>query len=54
MTSGMSLPIIGRLLGHQHQATTQRYAHLGDDPVHQAGAAIAEAIAAEMQGGSAT
>jgi integrase len=41
---GLSLPIIGRLLGHTQAATTQRYAHLMDDPlraaVERAGAVI--------------
>lgn len=35
-SSGMSLPIIGQLLGHTQQATTQRYAHLYDDPLREA------------------
>jgi integrase len=41
---GLSLPIIGALLGHTQVATTQRYAHLMDDPLRaateRAGAAI--------------
>lgn len=32
-SSGHSLPIIGRLLGHTQAATTQRYSHLQDDPL---------------------
>lgn len=43
-----SLPMIGRLLGHNHQNTTALYAHLADDPVDDLnatiGATIAEAI----------
>ena len=35
-SSGHSLPIIGRLLGHSQAATTQRYAHLTDDPLRKA------------------
>jgi len=31
-TLGLSLPILGKLLGHQQAATTQRYAHLAPDP----------------------
>jgi integrase len=50
-SSGMSLPIIGRLLGHQHPSTTQRYAHLGDDPVHRAGDTIAQVIATALEEG---
>lgn len=33
---GMSLPMIGALLGHTQQATTQRYAHLFQDPLREA------------------
>ena len=43
---GLSLPIIGRLLGHTQQRTTQRYAHLGDDPLREA----AERIGAVISG----
>jgi integrase len=35
-SSGLSLPIIGKLLGHSQAATTQRYAHLLDDPLRTA------------------
>jgi integrase len=34
--SGHSLPIIGKMLGHSSTATTQRYAHLLDDPLRAA------------------
>lgn len=37
---GMSLPMIGRLLGHTQAATTARYAHLHIQPVHDAAGAI--------------
>ena len=33
---GLSLPIIGQLLGHTQAATTARYAHLMDDPLRAA------------------
>ncbi len=33
---GLSLQIIGRLLGHTQARTTQRYAHLADDPLRDA------------------
>jgi len=46
--AGLSLPIIGALLGHTQAQTTQRYAHLAADPLKQAaelvGARIAEAM----------
>ena len=48
--AGLSLPIIGKLLGHTQAATTQRYAHLAADPVRQAADRISEEIAAAMSG----
>ncbi len=33
---GLSLQIIGRLLGHTQARTTQRYSHLADDPLREA------------------
>jgi integrase len=42
---GLSLPIIGRLLGHTQQRTTQRYAHLADDPLREATEKIGTVIA---------
>ena len=36
VSSGMSLAIVGRLLGHTNPMTTQRYAHLADDPLRAA------------------
>ena len=48
---GMSLPIIGALLGHKETATTARYAHLSDDPLRSAanviGSKIADALDAD-------
>jgi integrase len=51
-SSGMGLPIIGKMLGHTQAATTHRYAHLASDPVKAAAAAVAGKIAAAMSGGS--
>jgi integrase len=42
---GLSLQIIGRLLGHTQARTTQRYAHLADDPLKEAAAKIGAVIA---------
>ncbi|WP_417491017.1 tyrosine-type recombinase/integrase [Maricaulis sp.] len=50
---GLSLPIIGKLLGHSQAATTQRYAHLADDPVARAADQVGNAVAAAMAGGGA-
>lgn len=36
VAEGMSLPLIGRLLGHTQAATTHRYAHLALDPLRAA------------------
>jgi integrase len=33
VSSGLSLPIIGALLGHSQPQTTARYSHLADDPL---------------------
>jgi integrase len=51
-SSGMGLPIIGKMLGHTQAATTARYAHLASDPVKAAAATVAGKIAAAMAGGS--
>jgi integrase len=47
---GNSLPIIGALLGHRDTKTTQRYAHLADDPLKAAAEAISEIEAPSMEG----
>lgn len=44
VASGMSLPMIGKLLGHTQPQTTARYAHLADDPMRQAANSIASKI----------
>ncbi len=49
---GLSLPMIGKLLGHTQAVTTARYAHLADDPLRAANEAIGEKIAAAMKGES--
>lgn len=45
---GLGLPIIGKILGHTQAATTQRYAHLANDPVRQAVETIGATISAAM------
>lgn len=50
VAGGFSLPVIGALLGHTQAATTQRYAHLADDPLKHATDAIGARIAAAMEG----
>ena len=46
VSSGMSLPIVGRLLGHTNPSTTQRYAHLADDPLRRAAEVMGQKIGA--------
>jgi integrase len=53
-SSGMGLPIIGRMLGHTQPTTTHRYAHLASDPVKAAAATVAGKIADAMAGNSST
>jgi len=36
VSSGISLPIVGKLLGHTQPQTTARYAHLADNPLREA------------------
>lgn len=48
VSGGASLPIIGALLGHTNSATTQRYAHLHDDPLKAASEAVGNKIAASF------
>ena len=50
--SGMGLPVIGALLGHKEVRTTQRYAHLADDPLRAASEAIGGQVAAALRGDS--
>src|SRR5262249_31527720 len=49
---GLSLPIIGALLGHTQPATTARYTHLAADPLKAATESIGQRIAAAMAGKS--
>ena len=46
---GLSLPIIGALLGHKHATTTARYAHLSADPLRAANDEVGARIAAAME-----
>jgi integrase len=47
---GLSLPVIGALLGHSQPATTARYAHLAASPLHEAADAIGARIMAALDG----
>jgi integrase len=50
-SAGMSLPLIGKLLGHSQPATTARYAHLAADPIRAAANEIGKLISAAMMTG---
>jgi integrase len=45
-----SLLILGKLLGHRHAATTERYSHLSADPMRQAAEAIGQRISTALTG----
>ncbi len=45
-SAGLGLYVVGKILGHASQSTTQRYAHLAEDPVRAGN----ERIAGEIQG----
>ena len=51
--AGLSLPLIGKMLGHTQAQTTARYAHLAADPVKRAVETVTSDIAAAMNGGNA-
>ena len=44
VSGGLTLPLIGKLLGHKKFATTERYAHLADDPVRAANEEVAQLL----------
>jgi integrase len=48
-SGGDSLYVIGKLLGHTQQRTTEKYAHLSDDPTRAAADRISGKIAAAMK-----
>jgi len=45
-SAGLSLPVIGALLGHTQPSTTARYAHLRDDPLREATEQVGRAFLA--------
>src|SRR5690606_6425773 len=46
---GLSLPVIGALLGHSQPATTARYAHFASDPIAKANAVVSGQIARALR-----
>ena len=51
--SGLSLPIVGALLGHAMASTTERYSHLALDPLRQATERVGKLVAAAESGKTA-
>jgi integrase len=49
ISGGASLPMVGKLLGHSQAKTTQRYAHLMDDPVRQSAEAVGEMLRPKLR-----
>ncbi len=47
---GLSLPMLGKLLGHSQPITTARYAHLAVEPMHEAADRIGAELAAALNG----
>jgi hypothetical protein len=52
VAGGLSLPLIGALLGHTQPQTTARYAHLADDPLRRAADLVGQRILAAIKGGA--
>ncbi|NJL26893.1 MAG: site-specific integrase [Thermoanaerobaculia bacterium] len=48
INTGQNLSVIGKLLGHTKITTTQRYAHLADDPLRKANEEIGATLAATL------
>jgi integrase len=49
VSGGASLPLIGQMLGHTQVQTTQRYAHLFDDPMRRAAEMVGAFMLPEPQ-----
>jgi site-specific recombinase XerD len=47
--AGIGLPLVGALLGHRNVKTTQRYAHIANDPARRAAETIGTTIAAALE-----
>ncbi len=51
VSSGLSLSIVGKLLGHTQASTTQRYAHLADEPLRQAAELFGTKVGRQLEKG---
>jgi len=54
VSAGESLYIVGKILGHTHAATTQRYSHLAENPIRDAANRTAARLAKSMTSPVAT
>ena len=54
VSGGDSLYLVGKVLGHRQSRTTERYAHLKDDPLRAVANRTSERIAAIMRGSRGT
>jgi integrase len=50
VSAGASLYLVGKILGHTQAKTTERYAHLADDPVRAVADSTSRRIAAALKG----
>jgi integrase len=50
VTTGASLYLVGKVLGHTQAKTTERYAHLADDPIRAVADSASRRIAAALKG----
>ncbi len=50
VSGGMSLPLLGALLGHKRSSTTERYAHMANDPRKEGADRVASEIHAALRG----
>jgi integrase len=48
---GLSLPMVGKLLGHTQIQTTMRYAHLADDHVREAARKVSAELGLQIESG---
>jgi integrase len=52
VADGSNLFLVGKVLGHRHARTTEKYAHVADDPVLAVAERTGARIAAALKGGS--
>ena len=52
VSDGASLYLVGKVLGHVQARTTERYAHLADDPIRAVADSTSRKIASALMGGS--